>query len=134
VTDPVPPPLQADSPVVLPDGRLVPRFRPPEVGGGAFDVDLDRAPEAIRQLRDAESELRSIKDDATSLGRISPPANDQVSLDAAAMLGAAAVGGTGSLIQALDQGIQQLGAMIEGLESALRAYRADDVRGRAELS
>jgi hypothetical protein len=134
VTEPQPPPLQADSPTQLPDGGLRPRYRPPGVGGGEFAVDLARAPQAIRELREAEAELRSIKDEAVSLGRVLPPSNDQVSLDAAQVLGVAAVGGNGSFLQALDLGVQQIGAMIEGLEASLRRYGVADEQSRAELS
>jgi hypothetical protein len=134
MTEPQPPPLQADSPIALPDGRIVERYRPPGVGGGDFAVDLANAPQAIRNLREAEAELRSIKDEAVSLGRVPPPSNDQVSLDAAHVLGVAAVGGNGSFIQALDLGLQQIGAMIESLEAALRQYRGADDRTRADLA
>ena len=134
MTEPLPPPLQADSPVTLPDGTSVPRYRPPEVGGGSFTINLERAPEAIRELRRAEAELRSIKEEALSLGRVQPPTRDLVSQDAATVLGAAAVGGPGSLVQALDQGLQHLGAMIEAVETALRDYEASDDRARAGLT
>ena len=133
MTEPQPPPLQADSPASLPDGTTVPRFRPPEVGGGAFTVDLARAPEAIRELEHAAAELSSIRRDAERLGKIAPPAMDQVTLDAAAVLGAAAAGGPGSFVAALDSGIGQIHDMIEALQSALSAYRASDEENEAAL-
>ena len=55
MTEPQPPPLQADSPTVLFDGRVVERYRPPGVGGGDFAVDLANAPQAIRELRGGRS-------------------------------------------------------------------------------
>ena len=57
MTEPQPPPLQADSPTVLFDGRVVERYRPPGVGGGDFAVDLANAPQAIRELEEASAEL-----------------------------------------------------------------------------
>lgn len=127
MTDPQPaPPLQADSPVTLFDGRVVPRYRPPEVGGGTFEVDLTQAPAAIRQLEEAARELGDIRREAEQLGRIIPPTRDQVSRDAADLLQVTAVGGNGSFTQALDNGIQQLNAVIVALRSALAQYGRTD--------
>ena len=56
-------------------------------GGGSFVVDIAQAPKAIRELEDARRELESIKQDAQALGHVNPPARDQVSLDAAQVLG-----------------------------------------------
>ncbi|MDD7939362.1 hypothetical protein PHK61_13135 [Actinomycetospora lutea] len=131
---PLPPPLQADSPVTLPDGRTVPRYRPPEVGGGSFTVDLARAPEAIRELETARDELLDIKREAERLGRVEAPTRDLVSIDAAQLLGTVAVGGPGSLLVALDQGIQQIELMLESLRSSLEQYRDSDDHVRADLS
>ena len=97
MTEPQPPPLQADSPTALFDGRVVERYRPPGVGGGDFAVDLANAPRAIRELEEAARELVDHTTCAVALGRVTPPSRDQVSLDAATMLGISAVGGNGSL-------------------------------------
>ena len=137
MTEPQPPPLQADSPTALFDGRVVERYRPPGVGGGDFAVDLANAPQAIRELEEAARELFDIRRTRPSaLGKVTPPSRDQVSLDAATMLGISAVGGNGSFLQALDQGIQQINDMIAGLRGAAGRYRgADDAehaRARVE--
>jgi hypothetical protein len=126
MTDPQPPPLTADAPTTLPDGRVVPRYRPPEVGGGSFEVDLARAPQAIRELEEAAAELASIRREAEELGRITSPTTDQVSVDAANVLRATAVGGNGSFAQALDSGIRQINEMISALQRALADYRGVD--------
>ena len=133
MTEPQPPPLQADSPTALFDGRVVERYRPPGVGGGDFAVDLANAPKAIRELEEAARELFDIRRDAEALARVTPPSRDQVSLDAAAMLGISAVGGNGSLLQALDQGIQQINDMIAGLQDAVARYRTTDQEAEAGL-
>lgn len=133
MTEPQPPPLQADSPVALPDGRVVERYRPPGVGGGDFAVDLADAPRAIRELEEAARELVDIRRDAEALGRVTPPSRDQVSLDAATMLGISAVGGNGSLLQALDKGIQQINDMIAGLQDAMTRYGTVDQEAEAGL-
>lgn len=133
MTEPQPPPLQADSPTVLPDGTLRPRYRPPGVGGGEFAVDLARAPQAIRELEEAARELFDIRREAEQLGKVTPPTRDQVSLDAATVLGVAAVGGSGSFLQALDNGIQQINDMIAALRDGLVNYRRADAEGAAAL-
>ena len=133
MTEPLPPPLQADSPVTLPDGTSVPRYRPPEVGGGSFTVDLDRAPEAIRELEAAARELGEIRREAEELGRVAPPTQDLVTRDANDLLRASAVGGNGSFAQALDSGIQQINGMITALRVALEDYRRVDELNEAAL-
>lgn len=134
MTEPQPPPLQADSPVTLPDGRTIPRYRPPEIGGGSFTVNLERAPEAIRELEAARDELNSIRRDALDLGRVTPPTNDLVTRDAATLLGVTATGGSGSFVSALDAGIAQIEAMISNVREAMSAYRSADDQASSELS
>ncbi|MDD7920041.1 hypothetical protein [Actinomycetospora callitridis] len=133
MTEPQPPPLQADSPTALSDGRVVERYRPPGVGGGDFAVDLADAPRAIRGLEEAARELFDIRREAERLGKVTPPSRDQVSLDAATLLGVSAVGGNGSFLQALDQGIQQVNDLIAGLRSAMAGYGGADAQSAAAL-
>jgi hypothetical protein len=99
---------------------------PAPAGGGAFSVDLDRAPEVLRDLQDARNELEDLKAEARFLGKVDPSSNDQVSLDAATVLGAVAVGGPGSLIEALDAGVSRLDALIGAIRSELDAYQANE--------
>lgn len=135
MTDPhIAPPLQADSPITLYDGRVVPRYRPPEVGGGSFAIDLDQAPNAIRQLEEALKELAEIRQDAMDLARITPPTSDQVSLDAAQALGVTATGGPGSFVNALDAGVAQLESMIAAIRASLQHYRDQDSQASSDLS
>lgn len=63
-----------------------------------------------------------------------PPTQDQVSLDAAAVLGTVATGGPGSLIAALDSGIVQIESLIAGLRSDLNRYRATDQAAMDDLA
>ncbi|GAA4784119.1 hypothetical protein GCM10023200_17120 [Actinomycetospora chlora] len=107
---------------------------PRAVGGGAFDVDITQAPQAIRQLEQALEELRSIRQDATLLGHITPPTTDQVSIDAARALGMTATGGPTSFLAALEAGIAELDRMIQALRAGLSAYQEGDEQGRSRLS
>ena len=93
-------------------------------GGGSFAVDIAQAPKAIRELEQAREELQAIKRDATLLGQVNPPTRDQVSLDAAQLLGRSASGGPTSFAEALTAGIEEISRMIEALRSGFAAYRA----------
>lgn len=128
MTQPTPPPAgpRASDPAVLTDGTVVPREVPAPARGGSFTVDLENAPQAIRELSSARDQLREIKKQAVALGRVDPPAADQVSRDAALILGAAATGGRGSLVEAVDAGIERLSQYVSALEAELRTYRGAD--------
>lgn len=105
---------------------------PAPVGGGAFEVDIARAPQAIRELEQARDELRNLKNEAQSLAHVNPPARDEVSVEAAALLGQRATGGPGSLMETLDAGINELSKMIGALRSGFDAYRSNDAEGETQ--
>ena len=127
--------VEAADPTVLTDGQVVPRqVVPAPAVGGAFSVDLDRAPEVLRDLQNARRELEDIKIEARSLGKVDPSSNDQVSLDAATVLGAVAVGGPGSLFEALDAGLRRLDELIDAIRTELDAYRRSDEATRDRLT
>ena len=130
MTQPTPPPHASD-PAVLTDGTVVPREVPPSVGGGSFTVDLEHAPAAIVELRAARLQLNDLRDQATRLGKVAPPSPDPVSTDAAAILSAVAVGGSGSLLSALDAGITRLDQLIVAVEADISTYGAAEriIRG-----
>lgn len=136
MSSPRPPfaPPQASDPAVLPGGRIVPRYVPPPAGSDQFRIDLERAPQAIRELEVALEQLRVLRNDAMALGRVVPPTQDQVSLDAASILGATAVGGTGSFLGALDSGILQVEHLIAGLREDIEKYRTVDQSATDDLS
>jgi hypothetical protein len=102
-------------------------------GGGSFAVDIARATKAIRELEQARDELYAIRDEAQSLGQVNPPTRDQVSLDAAQLLGQAGVGGPTSFQAALDQGITELTKQIEALRAGFAAYQSNDEASAAQL-
>lgn len=96
-------------------------------------MDLERAPDAVRELKQAENELRSIRTQAMSLATVRPPASDQVSIDAARALCSVAVGGPRSFVDALDEGMRQLAVMISNLEADLADYGRADESGKSVL-
>lgn len=108
--------------------------QPVPVGGGSFEVDISRAPDAIRELEGALEELRSIRQDATQLGQVVPPTNDLVTRDAAHVLGLKATSGPGSLLQALEAGIAELERMILALRAGFAAYEEADAAANSGLS
>ena len=136
MTEPQPPPLQADSPTALsrrPGRRAVPAARgrgrglrggpgqrspgdPGAGGGGAGARRHPRDAVALGTGARLRRETRSVSTRPT-------------------MLGVSAVGGNGSLLQALDQGIQQINDMIAGLAATpsarYRDHRRRTARGRA---
>ncbi len=127
-------PVGASDPTVLTDGQVVPRqIVPAPAAAGAFSVDLARAPQVLRDLQDARQELEDLKVEARFLGKVDPSSNDQVSLDAAAVLGAVAVGGPGSLLEALDAGVTRLDGLIGAIRSELDAYQQTDRANGARI-
>ncbi|MEJ2862779.1 hypothetical protein [Actinomycetospora flava] len=100
--------------------------QPVPVGGGYFEVDISRAPDAIRELEQALAELRDIKAEARSLAQATPPTSDLVTLDAVAVLGRKATDGPGSLMNALDEGIAEVSRLIEQLRFGFDAYSRSD--------
>ena len=125
--DPAQPrPPQADDPTRLSNGMVVPRMTPGPVEAGSFSVDLARAPEAIRELEQAHVQLKSLRDEALRLGKIASPAQDEVSRDVASRLGVTATGGDGSLLAALDAGLDRISDLIDALRGDLAGYRTDE--------
>lgn len=120
-------PVEAADPAVLTDGRVIPRqVVPAPAAGGAFSVDLDRAPQVLRDLQNARNELQDLRRDAMRLGKVDPGSDDEVSLDAARMLETVATGGHGSLVEAVTAGLRQLDGLIGAIEGELAAYREAD--------
>jgi hypothetical protein len=131
VTAPLPPGApQASDPARLTTGQVVPRQVVEMPTGGAFTVDLERAPQTLSDLRAARDELIDLKQVAQRLGRVESGSNDEVSRDAATLLGAVADGGEGSLFQALDAGVLRLSTLIQAIDQELRAYQASERSAR----
>ena len=106
---------------------------PSSTGGGSFRVDLERAPDAIRELNAALAELVSLRTEAFKLSHVDPGSRDSVSIDAARALSDAAAGGPDSLATALEAGIDKVSSLISSLEADLRSYRETEIRSGASL-
>ena len=121
-------PPQASDPAVLANGQVIPRHvvPAPTGAGGSFSIDLERAPQVLRDLRDAITQLNDLRRDAFQLGKVDPGTNDLVSRDAAAVLGAVAVGGAGSFVDAVTAGIERLEGIVSAIEQEIRSYEASD--------
>lgn len=102
----------------------------PQAGG--FRVDTDGMSGAITELEDALAELRRIRDDVRLLQDVRPPSKDQVSADAAHVLGMKANGG-GSMAAALEAGIAQVTETIDALRTATGGYESADTPLETQL-
>ncbi|WP_433784357.1 PE domain-containing protein [Actinomycetospora sp. CA-101289] len=98
------------------------------IGGGMFEVNIAEAPQAIKELEQARSELESVKAEAVRLGQVNPPAADNVSLEAAEILGQAAVEGPRSFLQALTEGVAEIDRLVASLRAGFELYRESDQR------
>lgn len=97
-------------------------------GSGGFSVDLERAPQAIADLRAAADALRAEADNAWSLARIRPPGLDAVSADAVQIMVEAAIGKQGSLRLALLGAADRFDDDANKLEASLKTHlQADEI-------
>lgn len=91
-------------------------------GGGSYSVDVERAPQAIADLRRAAKALEAEAVRAWDLARITPPGLDVVSANAVRAFAEAAVGEQGSLRLALLGGARRLREDADKLEASLKTY------------
>lgn len=91
-------------------------------GGGGYSVDVERAPQAIADLRRAADALDAEAEKAWELALITPPGLDVVSANAVRCFAEAAVGEQGSLRLALRGGARRLRADADKLETSLKTY------------
>ena len=132
---PVPPGagVQASDPARLTDGQVIPRQVVDMPTGGSFTVDLERAPQTLRELTAARDEVTVLTKDARALGRVDPGSADEVSRDAATLLGAVADGGQGSLVLALEAGVARLTQLIDAIKLELQSYQSTEAANRGSL-
>ncbi|MFC5063484.1 hypothetical protein [Actinomycetospora atypica] len=124
------PPVQASDPARLSTGQVLPRRAVEMPSGGSFSVDLERAPQTIRELESARDQLAELMVVAVRLGKVDPGTSDEVSRDAASVLGAVATGGQGSLLWALRSGVDRLNLLIDAVRAEIATYRNAEVANR----
>ncbi|MGQ0774320.1 MAG: hypothetical protein ACT4NY_07885 [Pseudonocardiales bacterium] len=83
---------------------------------------MDRAPQAIADLRRAAEALEAEAENAWNLAQITPPGLDVVSANAVRVFAEAAVGEQGSLRLALIGGARRLRDDADKLEASLKTY------------
>ncbi len=81
----------------------------------------------------ARDELIVLVKDARALGRVDPGSADEVSRDAATLLGAVADGGQGSLSLALEAGVERLTQLIDAIKQELRSYQSSEDASRSGI-
>ncbi len=91
-------------------------------GGGSYSVDVERAPQAIADLRRAADALEAEATRAWDLANIRPPGLDVVSANAVRVFAEAAIGEQGSLRLALEGAVRRLRADADKLEASLKTY------------
>lgn len=96
--------------------------QPTTTGGGGYSVDVERAPQAIVDLRRAAQALREEAEKAWELARITPPGLDVVSANAVRVFVEAAVGERGSLQLALLGAAARFESDADKLEANLKTY------------
>jgi hypothetical protein len=124
------PEVQASDPARLANGQVVPRQIVDMPTGGSFTVDLERAPQTLRDLTAARDELVDLMKEAQRLGKVDPGSADEVSRDAAVVLGAVADGGDGSLLVALNAGVRRLELLIAAIKDELLKYAGSEDQTR----
>jgi hypothetical protein len=100
-----------------------------------FQLDLDRAPQAITAFRQAAQDIRDLKREVSRLAHIAAPGFDAVSINAAREIGQwALIEEPGSLRSALESGAIQLEKTADALERSLATHRNIDEAATAQLS
>ncbi|MGH3770755.1 MAG: hypothetical protein ACRDRW_05060 [Pseudonocardiaceae bacterium] len=99
-----------------------------------FRLDLDQAPQAIADFRQAAGRMRDLMVEAVRLANVAAPGLDAVSINAAREIGHwAASDEPGSLRWALDSGAIQLEETAAALERSLATYRDTDEANATHL-
>ncbi|MDR7301500.1 hypothetical protein [Haloactinomyces albus] len=91
---------------------------------GTFRVDMDQIPGLIAKYKDARDKLADIAVDARFLQTIDAPGNDEVSEQMTRELARKAGVEQGSLVKAVNDGIERLNDQINQLEEARANYDA----------
>ncbi|MGH3940354.1 MAG: hypothetical protein ACRDTG_17310 [Pseudonocardiaceae bacterium] len=118
----------ASAPAPVRDSYEPPGYPQPitTTGGGGFSVDVERAPQAIADLRKAADALRDEAEKSRNLAYMKPPGLDRVSHNAVQVFVDAAVGPDGSLRMALECAARRLDDDANKLEASLKSHLGAD--------
>lgn len=95
-------------------------------GGGGFSVDVERAPHAIADLREAARALWDEAQKSRDLAYMNSPGLDRVSRNAVRVFVDAAVGQRGSVRAALECASRRLYDDADKLEASLKSHLGAD--------
>ena len=107
------------------DGTIGQPGAPAGEGGSdvGFQVDRDQIPEVIKDLEQARHALSRAQQQASQHAKITPPGGDPRSADAVQKMGPELVN---NYSQANQRDLQNIQAMIDNLEAAMRQYDAQE--------
>ena len=107
------------------DGTIAKPGAPPSDGGSTvgFQVDREQIPEVIKDLQQARASLMKAQYEARKHSNIVPPGGDPRSAEAVQKMGPDLVG---NYSQANERDVQNVQAMIDNLEAAMRQYDAQE--------
>ncbi|HEU0088353.1 MAG TPA: hypothetical protein VFQ77_12000 [Pseudonocardiaceae bacterium] len=114
------------TPAPAPDATTPGRPGPPQsittTGGDGYSVDVERAPQAIADLRRTAKALWDEAKNSWNLADITPPGLDVVSANAVQVFVETAVGEHGSLRMALEGAARRCEEDADKLEASLKTY------------
>ena len=114
------------------DGTIGKPGAPAGEGGSdvGFEVDREQIPEVIKDLQVALQSLMQAQREATKHSKITPPGGDPRSAEAVQKMGPELVG---NYYEASKRDVQNVQAMIDNLDAAMRQYDAQDQEAAQSL-
>ncbi len=114
------------------DGTIAKPGAPAGEGGSdvGFQVDREQIPEVIKDLKVALQALMKARSEAQNHSRITPPGGDPRSADAVQKMGPELVD---NYAQASQRDLQNIQAMIDNLDAAMRQYDTQDQEAAQSL-
>lgn len=99
-------------------------------GQQGFQVDLDRAPELLKELDGVRAKYEKARDEARQLANIMPPFGDDVTIAVFKKLGERAQGGQGSLFDTAQGMIDWIDGFKAAVQKALDEHQRIDDENR----
>ncbi|MCP2259565.1 hypothetical protein LX15_003270 [Streptoalloteichus tenebrarius] len=96
----------------------------------SFTVDPDQLPTLRAGLQQAQDKLLAIRREAYPLQTIPAPGDDEVSKQAVRRFAERVDGGNGTLLNAIDDGVQRLQDIIDQIDALTKTYQQADQNSR----